>query len=118
MNKPLVRILVIFVAVLLGSGLLVYVLLERSGGGPGSGAVTEPVSTTEGQPGAPTGSPAAAARAPDNANHSVLSEIFGIDKPGPTVAEGAERGVVAARVLLRFLLAAFLAMLLAFRWRR
>lgn len=117
MNKPLVRILVIFVAVLLGSGLLVYVLLERSGG-LGSGAVTDPVSTTQGQAGAPTGSPDAAAGAQDNANHSVLSEIFGIDKPGPTVAAEAERGVVAARVLVRFLLAAFMAMLLAFRWRR
>ena len=61
MNKPLVRILVIFVAVLLGSGLLVYVLLERSGG-PGTGAVTDPVSTPQEQTGAPTGSPAAAAR--------------------------------------------------------
>ena len=117
MNKPLVRILVIFFAVLLGSGLLVYVLLERSGG-PGSSAVTEPVSNTQEQPGAPTRSPEAAARARDNANHSVLTEIFGIDHPSPRVEEEAERGVVAARVLLRFLLAAFLAMLLAFRWRR
>jgi len=117
MNKPLVRILVIFVAVLLGSGLLVYVLLERAGG-PGSGAVTDPASTTQGQPGAPTGSPDIAARARDNANRSVLTEIFGIDPPTARVVEEAERGVVAARVLLRFLLAAFLAMLLAFRWRR
>ena len=117
MKSPLVRILVIFVAVLLGSGLLVYVLLERSGG-PGSGAVTDPVSTTEGQPGAPTGSPGAAARAREDNNRSVLTEIFGIDPPTARVVEEAERGVVAARVLLRFLLAAFLAMLLAFRWRR
>ena len=117
MKNPLVRILVIFVAVLLGSGLLVYVLLQRSGG-PGSGAVTDPVSTTEGQPGAPTGTPNAAARAREDDNRSVLTEIFGIDPPTARVVEEAERGVVAARVLLRFLLAAFLAMLLAFRWRR
>jgi hypothetical protein len=115
--KPLVRILVIFVAVLLGSGLLVYVLLERSGG-PGSGAVTDPVTTTEGQTGAPTGSPNATARVRENDNRSALTEIFGIDPPTARVVEEAERGVVAARVLLRFLLAAFLAMLLAFRWRR
>jgi len=81
MNKPLVRILVIFVAVLLGSGLLVYVLLERSGG-PGTSAVTDPVSTNQEQGGAPTGSPAAATRARDNENRSVLTEIFGIDHPG------------------------------------
>ena len=117
MNKQLVRVLLIFVAVLLGSGLLVYVLLERSGG-PGSGAVTDPMSTTQGQPGTPTGSPDGVTRERDNANRSVLSEIFGIDHPGSRVVEEAERGVVAARVLLRFLLAAFLAMLLAFRWRR
>ncbi len=117
MNKPLVRILVIFVAVLLGSGLLVYVLLERSGG-PGTGAVTDPVSTPQEQTGAPTGSPTAAARARENDNRSVLTEIFGIDHPSARIVEEAERGVIAARVLLRFLLAAFLAMLLAFRWRR
>ena len=117
MNKPLVRILVIFVAVLLGSGLLVYVLLERSGG-PGNSAVTDPVSTPQEQTGAPTGSPTAAARARENDNRSVLTEIFGIDHPGARIVEEAERGVIAARVLLRFLLAAFLAMLLAFRWRR
>src|SRR5678815_4800919 len=117
MNKPLVRILVIFVAVLLGSGLLVYVLLERSGG-PGTSAVTDPVSTPQEQTAAPTGSPNAAARARENDNRSVLTEIFGIDHPSARIVEEAERGVIAARVLLRFLLAAFLAMLLAFRWRR
>jgi len=117
MKNPLVRILVIFVAVLLGSGLLVYVLLERSGG-PGSGAVTDPVSTAQGQPGTPTGSPNAAAKAREDDNRSVLTEIFGIDPPTARVVEEAERGVVAARVMLRFMLAAFLAMLLAFRWRR
>ena len=117
MNKPLVRILVIFVAVLLGSGLLVYVLLERSGG-PGSSAVNYPQATTiQGEQGTPTGPPAAATRARDNNNRSVLTEIFGMDHPSAPVVE-EERGVVAARVLLRFLLAAFLAMLLAFRWRR
>src|SRR5258705_2065864 len=117
MNKPLVRILVIFVAVFLGSGLLVYVLLERSGG-PGTSAVTDPVSTAQGQPGAPTGSPNAAARAREDNNRSVLTEMFGIDPRTCRVVEEAEGGVVAARVLLRFLLHAFLAMLLACRWRR
>jgi hypothetical protein len=117
MNKPLVRILVIFVAVLLGSGLLVYVLLERSSGPDNS--LTYPQATTiQGEPGLPTGSPAAATRARENNGRSVLTEVFGIDHPGARVEEEAERAVVAARVLVRFLLAAFMAMLLAFRWRR
>jgi hypothetical protein len=92
-------------------------LLERSGG-PGTSAVTDPVSTPQEQTAAPTGSPTAAARARENDNRSVLTEIFGIDHPSARIVEEAERGVIAARVLLRFLLAAFLAMLLAFRWRR
>jgi hypothetical protein len=115
MNKPLMRILLVFVAVLIGSGLLVYVLLERTSG-PGS-AVTEPVSTAEAQPGT-SASPEVAPRTRANGNHSVLNEIFGIDHPGAKVVEEEDRAVVAARVLIRFLLAAFLAMLLAFRWRR
>lgn len=115
MNQALARILVIFFAVLIGSGLLVYVLLERSSG-VGTGAVTEPQSTPA-QSGVPTGSPESLG-ARERANNSVLSEIFGIDHPNGRVVEEAERGVIAARVLLRFLIAAFLAMLLAFRWRR
>ncbi|HEV7744747.1 MAG TPA: DUF4956 domain-containing protein [Pyrinomonadaceae bacterium] len=115
MNQALVRILVIFFAVLIGSGLLVYVLLERSAG-TGTGAVTEPQMTAT-QSGSPTASPETASSR-DRANNSVLSEIFGIDHQNGRVAEEAERGVIAARVLLRFLIAAFLAMLLAFRWRR
>jgi hypothetical protein len=47
-----------------------------------------------------------------------MSEIFGIDHPGAAVPQETDRAVVAARVLVRFLLAAFLALLLAFRWRR
>lgn len=117
MNKPLVRILVIFIAVLLGSGLLVYLLLERSGGQGGS-SVTDQASTTEIQPITPTGSPEASTKAQEKSNRSVLSEIFGVDHPGAKVPEEPERGVAAARVLFRFLIAAFLAMLLAFRWRR
>ena len=117
MNKPLVRILVIFFAVLLGSGLLVYVFLER-GSTPESSAVTNQPSTSDGQPVTATASPEVATKAQEKNNRSVLSEIFGIDRPGGKTTDEPERGVVAARVLLRFLLAAFLAMLLAFRWRR
>jgi hypothetical protein len=117
MNKPLVRVLVIFFAVLLGSGLLVYILLER-GGATGGSSVTEVAPTTGVQPSVSPGSADPAAGSQERGSHSVLSELFGIDHPGAKVSEEAERGVVAARVLLRFLIAAFLAMLLAFRWRK
>ena len=117
MNKPLVRILVIFVAVLIGSGLLVYVLLER-GSAPGRNALTDQPSTTEGPSNTATGSPEVSTKVQEKSNRSVVTEIFGIDHANGKAPEEAERGVVAARVLLRFLIAAFLAMLLAFRWRR
>jgi hypothetical protein len=116
MNKQLVRLLVIFVAVLIGSGLLVYVLLERQTATPVRN-VTERASAPAGEANnnSSPGRPSENARAAEN--RSVLSEIFGIDSPTNATTE-EERGIVAIRVLLRFLIAAFLAMLLAFRWRR
>jgi hypothetical protein len=113
MKRPLIRILVIFVAVLIGSGLLVYLALER-----GSGEITTTASTapTDGQTTAPTSTEPATK--PADKSRSVLSEIFGIDRANGKVVEEPDRAVVAARVLFRFLIAAFLAMLLAFRWRR
>jgi hypothetical protein len=116
MNKQLVRLLVIFVAVLIGSGLLVYVLLERR--------TATPVRNIPERASAPAdeannnSSPAQTSEsAQAGENRSVLSEIFGIESPTHATTE-EERGIVAIRVLLRFLVAAFLAMLLAFRWRR
>jgi len=111
--KPLARILVIFFAVLLGSGLLVYVILER-GSSTGSNVLSNgPSVTGETNPAA---SPAPSTKVHED--RSILSEVFGVDHPGARVTEEGERGVVAMRMLLRFLIAAFLAMLLAFRWRR
>jgi len=115
MNKALVRTLLIFVAVLLGSGLLVYVLLERSSSS-GSAPNEFPGATT--LQADPSLSPTPSTRVQERGNGSVLSEIFGIDHPNARVPEENDRAVVAARVLVRFLIAAFLAMLLAFRWRR
>lgn len=114
MNKALVRILVVFVAVLLGSGLLVYFILER--GAPGRDALSDrPV--TDAQP-LETRSPALPTPTPQKANGSVVNEIFGIDHPATAAPQETDRAVVAARVLVRFVLAALLSMLLAFRWRR
>src|SRR6478672_1148296 len=115
MNKALFRTLLIFVAVLLGSGLLVYVLLERSSSS-GSAPNEFPGATT--LQADPSLSPTPSTRVQERGNGSVLSEIFGIDHPNARVPEENDRAVVAARVLVRFLIAAFLAMLLAFRWRR
>jgi hypothetical protein len=116
MNKQLVRLLVIFVAVLLGSGLLVYVLLERRTGTPVRN-VPERATAPGEQVNNNSLTAQTSAGARDDANRSVLSEVFGIDSPTQVTTE-EERGVVAVRVLLRFIIAAFLAMLLAFRWRR
>lgn len=115
MNQSMVRILVVFFAVLLGSALLVYILLERSSG-RGSQPTDLPVAATL-QPD-PTLSPDALARAQEKTNGSVLTEIFGIDQPTARAPEESDRAVAAARVLVRFLIAAFLAMVLAYRWRR
>ncbi len=116
MNKQLVRLLLIFVAVLLGSGLLVYVLLERMGNGTRTSVTERPTLTVE-QPGIATSSPGVPVRTPSNGD-SVLSELFGLDPVERVETPAEHRAMVAARVLLRFVLAAFLAMLLAFRWRR
>ena len=117
MNKQLVRLLVIFIAVLIGSGLLVYVLLERQTPTPTRNAVSERSTTPADQPNNTTSPGESPAATQNSDNRSVMSEIFGIDSPSQARTE-EERGIVAVRVLLRFLIAAFLAMLLAFRWRR
>jgi hypothetical protein len=116
MNKQIVRILLIFVVALLGSGLLVYVLLERSVGS-GTIAPTERPAPTADQANT-NASSEVSARVQDNGRRSLLTELFGLDRADVKAHEEADRGVVALRVLLRFLIAAFLAMLLAFRWRR
>ena len=114
MNKNAVRLLGIFLAVLLGSGLLVYFLLTRSGTEENRAVdrttVTANQDTRPGTP-APAGSPADESR-------SLLNELIGPNVAAETV--GAEGGweKSAARMLLRFLVAALLAALLAFRWRR
>jgi uncharacterized protein DUF4956 len=117
MKRPLVRILVVFVVVLLGSALLVYALLERSSRGTTS-VVTDRSSISSSQPDVSPGVTEPGTRPPANGNRSVLKEIFGIDETNKKAVEEGEIEIVAARVLLRFLIAAFLAMLLAFRWRR
>src|SRR6266576_5597696 len=117
MNKTTVRLLLVFVAVLFGSGLLVYVLLDRSGKLATDGSVERPVVSTD-QSGANAGSPEAPKRSQNNGNRSIITELFGRDATHADQTEESNREVVAVRILLRFLIAAALAALLAFRWRR
>lgn len=111
MNKTTVRLLLVFVAVLVGSGLLVYVVLDRSGA-PG-GSATVPPSATADRPGVSAGSSPT-----PNPKDDILTELFGRDATPVEQVEESSRAVVAARVLMRFLIAAFLATFLAYRWRR
>lgn len=114
MNRTTVRLLLVFVTVLLGSGLLVYVVLQRS---DSPNANTEPAAASANQPAASSGSPATPNRIQSNGRSSILTELFGRDAT-PQKVEESTREVVAVRILLRFLIAAFLAAFLAFRWRR
>lgn len=114
MNKQLLRVALVFLAVLIGSGLLVYVLLDRAK--TRSSSANESPATTP-VPAEPTGSPGPLAGTQEKGNGSVLNEVFGVDRANGKAPEESDRAVVAARVIVRFLLAAFLAMLLAFRWR-
>ena len=112
MNRPTIRLLMIFIAVLVGSGLLVYLILDRAS--PGRVTSTNaPVTATS--PGG--GSEAVTRPAEPTSTPSFLSELFGRDSEAALEQE-ASREVVAARILLRFLVAAFLATLLAYGRRR
>ena len=110
MNKATVRLLVIFFAVLVGSALLVYLVLERTSRSR-TVADTAPAATSS-----PGSSPVAQPNREQEPN--VLSQLFGIDDQPATAPDAATDGVVAVRIFLRFLIGSFLAALLAFRWRR
>jgi uncharacterized protein DUF4956 len=115
MNKSTVRLLVIFVAVLLGSGLLVYVLLERAAA-PGRNTAAERPEATVDQSAA-AGSPEAVVNEQKD-SRSALDKILGPDVAKETRVKEGPWDIVAVRVLLRFLIAALLGAGLAFRWRR
>src|SRR5215207_9207560 len=103
MNRVTLAVLAMFVVILLGSGLLTYVLRE-----PAGSAVTPSTA-----PGA-TPSPIPA----DNNKNPFLGELFGPDASGLSPSNFASWEATSARIALRFSLAAFLAALLAFRPRR
>lgn len=113
MNKATIRLLIVFLVVLVGSGLLVYVLLERSS--RSRTAVDRPaVSANQ-----PDAAPESRVETPTrDTTPDPLSQLFGSDTPA-SAPEAAEKGLVGAtRIFLRFLIASILAAFLAFRWRR
>lgn len=108
MNRLTVGLLATFVALLLGSGLLAYVLRDRA---VPAGTSVQQTEKGSGAPNA-TATPAPAERRP------LLWELFGFDSSASSPTTVASWESIAARIALRFSLAAFLAALLAFRPRR
>ena len=112
MNRLTVAVLATFVVILLGSGLLAYVF--RDHGGVAVTTPTPSASPSSGEIPAPAASEREARR-----GVPLLGELFGPDATGlSSPADLASWEATSARIALRFALAAFLAALLAFRWRR
>ena len=110
MNRLTLALLGIFMVLLLGSGMLAYVFRDRSAGAhPAANPASTPSTSTTPQPGT------------ENQNKrggNPLTELFGADSSGLTPSSFSSWEAAAARIALRFALAAFLAALLAFRPRR
>src|SRR5829696_4417556 len=107
MNRVTAAVLGLFVAILLGSGLLAYVLRDD----PGTARRTTAV---------PVASPAVAPSAEGEPAREIplFGQLFGPDATGLSPANVSSWEATSARIALRFALAAFLAALLAFRPRR
>jgi uncharacterized protein DUF4956 len=109
MNRLTVAVLATFVVVLLGSGLLAYVMRDR----PAPVATSTPSASPDTSIAQPAASERQARR-----GIPLFGELFGPDATGlsPSSLESWES--TSAKIALRFSLAAFLAALLAFRPRR
>jgi len=107
MNRVTVAVLLLFIAILLGSGLLAYVLSDE----PRNAGRTTATAAA---------SPAAATPTDENAARQIplFGQLFGPDATGLSPASFSSWEAMSARIALRFSLAAFLASLLAFRPRR
>lgn len=113
MNKATVRLLLIFVVVLMGSALLVYLVLDRMSR---RAALVDRPAVVENQTDARATTTPTPSR--DAEGNPILSALLGSDSPEATDPEAGSWGVVASRIFLRFLVSALLATVLAFRWRR
>jgi hypothetical protein len=105
MKRVTLAVLGTFVLLLLGSGLLAYYFHD-------------PAESQAATTAAPTASPEAAATSAARNEIPLIGELFGRDGSGLAPSTFATWESLAARIALRFSLAAFLAALLAFRPRR
>jgi hypothetical protein len=107
MNRVTVAVLGLFIAILVGSGLLAYVLREEPG-------------TARRTTAAPAASPAVSPSAESEPRPEIplFGQLFGPDASGLSPSNFSSWEATSARIALRFSLAAFLAALLAFRPRR
>src|SRR5215207_3985415 len=108
MNRVTAAVLGLFIAILLATGILAYILREE----PRTAGRTTAV---------PVASPAASAPANEGQSQReipLFGQIFGPDASGLSPSNFASWEATSARIALRFSLAAFLAALLAFRPRR
>jgi Domain of unknown function (DUF4956) len=113
MNKATVRLLLIFLVVLMGSALLVYLVLDRMS--RRAALVDRPaISDTQSE----TRPETAPTPSRETEGNPFLSELLGTGSAEATDPEAGSWGVIAARIFMRFLVGALLATLLAFRWRR
>ena len=103
MNRVSFGVLATFVVILLGSGILAYVLRDRATvhNGP---TTQEPALTAE--------------AAPNPSEEPLFGQLFGTKTTGLVPSSFSSWEATAARIALRFSLAAFLAGLLAYRPRR
>ena len=111
MNRLTVAVLGTFVVILLGSGLVAYIVRDH----PES--VVTNTATPSPSPGAAIAAPAAS-EGEARRGIPLLGELFGPDASGLTPSSLASWESTSAKIALRFALAAFLASLLAFRPRR
>src|SRR5829696_5236665 len=108
MNRVTAAVLGLFIAILLATGILAYILREE----PRTAGRTTAV---------PVASPAASASANESQSQReipLFGEIFGPDASGLSPSNFSTWEATSARIALRFSLAAFLAALLALRPRR
>jgi uncharacterized protein DUF4956 len=115
MNKLTLTLLGTFVAILLLSGALAYTFREQPQTTTAETSQSSP--TTPPSPGDKGSNEKQKEQKPNN-GHSVISELFGLESPSIAPSSLTNWESVAAKVALRFSLAAFLAALLAFRPRK
>src|SRR5690349_5522319 len=108
MNRVTVAVLGLFIAILLGSGILAYVLHDQ----PSTGG--KPTAILGASPAPPT----PADQSQPSREIPLFGQLFGPDASGLSPSNFSTWEATSARILLRFSLAAFLAALLAFRPRR